>query len=72
MVGLGGMVPVGAGQTVFKLFQNSLNQVKQTSNHSNFNWSKTDLSLLKNFQIKYFFEGFEERSNLLHRSFSRF
>jgi hypothetical protein len=71
-VGSGGMVRVGVGQTVFKLFQNSLNRLKQTLNCSNFNWFKIDLSLLKNFQIKYCFEGFEERSDFLHRSFSIF
>jgi hypothetical protein len=59
-------------QTVFKPFQNSLNRFKQTSNHSNFNQSKKDLSLLKNFQIKYCFEKIEEWSNFLHMIFFRF
>jgi hypothetical protein len=37
------------GQTVFKLFQNSLNRFKQTSNRSNFNRSKKFLSELEFF-----------------------
>jgi 4-amino-4-deoxy-L-arabinose transferase-like glycosyltransferase len=40
--------------------------------NSNLQWFKTHLLLLKNFQIKYGFERFEERNNFLHRNFFRF
>jgi hypothetical protein len=35
-------------------------------------WLKKDLSDLENFEIKYYFEGFEEENNFLHRNFYRF
>jgi hypothetical protein len=62
-------VPVGAGQMVFKPFQNSLNRIKQTSNRSNFNWSKKDIPKLRKIEIKYSFENLEEMNNFLHRNF---
>jgi hypothetical protein len=68
-VGSGGTVPVGAGQMVFKPFQNSLNRIKQTSNRSNFNWSKKDIPKLRKIEIKYSFENLEEMNNFLHRNF---
>jgi hypothetical protein len=34
--------------------------------------SKQDLPKLQKFRIKYSFEGFEERKNILHRYFFRF
>jgi hypothetical protein len=40
--------------------------------YSNFDRSRNDLPELENFEIKYGFEGFEERNNFLHRNFSRF
>jgi hypothetical protein len=40
--------------------------------NSNFDPIKKDLPALKNFEIKYGYEGFEERNNFLHRNFSRF
>jgi hypothetical protein len=40
--------------------------------HSNFILSKHDLPKLKNFEIKYGFEGFDERNNFLRMNFSRF
>jgi hypothetical protein len=39
---------------------------------SNFILSKHDLPKLKNFEIKYGFEGFDERNNSLPTNFSRF
>jgi hypothetical protein len=39
------------------------------SNCSNFGRSKKDLPQLGNFEIKYGFEGFDERNNFLHRNF---
>jgi hypothetical protein len=44
--------------------------LKQT--RSNFILSKLDLQKLEKFEIKYFFEGFDERNNFFHRSLSRF
>jgi hypothetical protein len=34
--------------------------------------SKKEPPELENFQIKYVFEGFEERKNFLHKNFFRF
>jgi hypothetical protein len=39
---------------------------------SNMIWSKKDLPELKKFEIKYGFEGFEERNNFLYRNIFRF
>jgi hypothetical protein len=39
---------------------------------SNFDRPKKDTPELENFEIKYGYEGFEERNKLLHRNFSRF
>jgi hypothetical protein len=57
---------------VFKPLENGLNRFKQTSNCSNFNWSKKDLPELKQFEIKYFFEDLGQVNNFLRRSFFRF
>jgi hypothetical protein len=35
----------------------------------NFDWPKKDLPGLKQFEIKYGFEGCEERNNFLYRNF---
>jgi hypothetical protein len=71
-VGSGSTVPVGAGQTVFEPFQNSLNQFKQTLNRSNFNQSKKELPKLKKFERKYGFEDLKEVKNFLYRICLRF
>jgi hypothetical protein len=34
--------------------------------------SKNDLPELEKFEIKYGYEGFEERNNFIHRNFYRF
>jgi hypothetical protein len=52
-----------------KTLQTNLNS-KQT--HSNFILSKLDLHKLKKFEIKYCFEGFDERNNFFQRSLSIF
>jgi hypothetical protein len=71
-MGSGGTMLVGAGQTVFKPFQNSLSRFKQTLNHSNFNRSKKDLPELENFGLKYDSEDLEKVNNFVHRNFFRF
>jgi hypothetical protein len=38
--------------------------------HQNFIQSKHDLPRIKKFEIKYGFEGFEERNNFIHMNFS--
>jgi hypothetical protein len=38
----------------------------------NYIWSKLDLPKVKQFEIKYDFEGFEERDNFMHSNFFRF
>jgi hypothetical protein len=52
------------------------NKFQTDSNHIqillNFNGSKKYPSELKKFEIKYFFEGFDERNNFLHRNLFRF
>jgi hypothetical protein len=40
--------------------------------HSKFHLSKLGLPKLKIFEIKYAFEGFEERNNFLYRNFFKF
>jgi hypothetical protein len=52
-----------------KTIQTNLNS-NQT--RSNFILSKLDLHKLEKFEIKFFFEGFDERNNFLHRNLSRF
>jgi hypothetical protein len=42
------------------------------SNPSKFAQSKRDFPCLRKFEIKYGFEGFEERNNFLYRNFFRF
>jgi hypothetical protein len=57
--------PIHRGSTVsndFKSIQNYLNLIQP----------KTDLPKLQKFEIKYGFDGFDERKNFLHRDFSRF
>jgi hypothetical protein len=39
---------------------------------SNFIRSKNDLTKLRKFEIKYGFEGFDERNNFVYRNFLRF
>jgi hypothetical protein len=59
---------------------NPVSRVKHHSNEiefkfntrSNFLWPKQDIPEIKKFEIKYVFEGFDERNNFLHRNFSRF
>jgi hypothetical protein len=46
---------------VFKLVQKCSNLIRP----------KTDLLKLQKFELKYGFEGFDERNNFLHRNFSR-
>jgi hypothetical protein len=46
---------------VFKLVQKCSNLIRP----------KTDLLKLQKFELKYSFEGFDERNNFIHRNFSR-
>jgi hypothetical protein len=52
------------------------NKFQTDSNHIqillNFDGSKKDPPELEKFEIKYCFEGFDERNNFLHRNISRF
>jgi hypothetical protein len=48
------------------------NHFKTNPNHSNFDYLKNDIPELENFELKYDFEGFEERNNFLHRNVFRF
>jgi hypothetical protein len=52
--------------------QNNSNEFDSNQTRPNFILSKHDLPKLENFEIKYDFEGFDERDNFLHRNFSRF
>jgi hypothetical protein len=56
----------------FKSIPFNLNQFKQTSNYSKFNWSKKDHPKLENFEIKYGVEAFDKRNNFLYINFFRF
>jgi hypothetical protein len=67
-VGCNGSVALGRparNNTVFLFFQNYSNEFQLI-------WSEDRLPVLENFQVKYRFEGFEERNNFLHRNFFRF
>jgi hypothetical protein len=52
------------------------NKFQTDSNHIqirlNFDGSKKDPPELEKFEIKYCFEGFDEKNNFLHRNLSRF
>jgi hypothetical protein len=65
-----GIVPRGAIQMGLNLIQIS-NEFILFQNPTKFGQSKIDLSLLKNFEIKYGFEDLEKMNNLLHRNFFR-
>jgi hypothetical protein len=58
------------GSNPFESIQNS-NGFNLFENLSNFERPKKDLPEFENFEIKYGFEGFEERNNSLHRNFFR-
>jgi hypothetical protein len=62
------IVPVGS--------QTDSNFVRMVSNqiqiHSNFDRSKHDFPKLKKFEIKYGFQGFDERNNFIHKNVFRF
>jgi hypothetical protein len=53
----------------FENFQTDSNPIQI---HSNWSCSKKDRLEIKKIEIKYGFEGFDERGNFLHRHFSRF
>jgi hypothetical protein len=50
----------------------SISNFKRIQILSIFDRSKNDFFELKNFEIKYGHEGFEEMNNFLHRNFFRF
>jgi hypothetical protein len=45
---------------------------KRIQIHSNFDYSKKDLPIIENFDLKYGCEVFEERNHFFHWNFSRF
>jgi hypothetical protein len=53
----------------FESIQRSNLNLNKFQIHLNFDRSKQDLPKLKKIEIKYDFEGFEERNNLRHRNF---
>jgi hypothetical protein len=53
----------------FEIFQTILNKIQTCSNLIRF---KQDLPELENLEIKYGFEGFDERNNFAYRNFLRF
>jgi hypothetical protein len=56
----------------FKMIQTKIQMVpNKFKNHSNSNRCRKDLPGIKN-EIKYGWEGFEEKNNFLHRNFFSF
>jgi hypothetical protein len=62
-------VPGGVGQTRLNLIQMTLNEFTLFQINSNLFWSKHDLPKLEKIEIKYGFEGFEERNDFPYRNF---
>jgi hypothetical protein len=52
--------------------KNDLNLNLTIQKYSNLIHSKSDLPYLEIFEIKYNFEGFDERNNFLHRNVFKF
>jgi hypothetical protein len=61
----------GSGHNA-RWFKTVSNNFKLFLTHSNLIRSKHDLLELKNFEIKYGFEGFNENNNFPYRNFLRF